>query len=195
MGSLIRWVALASLTVGLSGIAADRLPLLSLYTREKQELVAAFSPTIHKDLQEEPGGNPLDKAFARERMPLLAAWARRKGWKPLSPGRARFIHQPWGKVGDAFEVDLQTGRVTLHQSSDASPAEFTLKDEVRVRLLQSVISGDFRALPSTTRRAGLDGQAFFIEIDWDGYHQWLFHWSPDSDLVRAPFRLLESIRP
>nr|MBP7635061.1 hypothetical protein [Candidatus Ozemobacteraceae bacterium] len=135
-------------------------------------------------------GDPFPRIPAGERpasLALIEGYARNNGWAPLRKDTFRFILQPMGVVGEAYEIDLVSGKAVVFPPmlQNVPLKERQLSDAGLRQLRQLLGSDEFRGLKPLDSKVGLDGTTWFMEADLGGGYQWLVRWQPEEQVLNA----------
>ena len=125
---------------------------------------------------------------------LIEGYARNNGWAPLRRDTFRFLLQPMGVVGEAYEIDLVSGKAVVFPPmlQNVSLKECQLSDEGLRQLRQLLGSGEFRRLKPLDSKVGLDGTTWFMEADLGGEYQWLVRWQPEEQVLEAVRKIVSA---
>lgn len=152
---------------------------LNFFPLQANELSAELFPRIQ---------SPSMKA----RLDWLATYGKSRGWKPIDRNTVRLMVQPSGYISEAYEVALESGKVTVYPGThdEGMAWTFFLTEKAKTDLQTLLNSKEFNLIPQTTRKAGRDGSTCFLEFDIKGNYGWFLHWAPDDPRIESVFKMI-----
>ena len=127
-------------------------------------------------------------------MSVISDYAQSQEWASIGNNSVRIVSQPNGIISEAWQVDLNTGKVISYpgtHSKEARQAVTLTADELSV-FRKTIQSKKFKAIPSESEKLdGLDGCSILIEVKIDNKYQWILRWCPDEELITRVCKLLK----